>query len=796
MTFALRRSAAVYVLLAPLAAVRLAAQCADGTPPPCEVRAEQVIARATPPPSAAERGRSFLILPFRNITRAPEHEWLVEGSPVLLSDALGQWEEVTVVPPERLAPALRRHGLTPGEVMDEAGVRRVAEETGGWTAVTGEVLATGGRMRVSARAYDVATNRVVVQATGEGDASDPRAAYEQLAGQLLRTAGLDVDAPNLSAATTNSLDAYKAYLQGLSHYHRSEFRQAREWFGAAVRFDSTFAQAYMKLAQSSFTTAEAFQNPQAPGYRYAEKAAALSQRLPRRDRQLIQSLTALLHGQLGVAREGLERLIAADSNDLEALSNLAGLELFDPILVRQGGVERPRGSLNEAARLAKRVLAIDPTRYQSYGTLVGVYSRAGGQGYGRVNALREEQPSLFALLQAWVVRPARVYSAVLRDSIELVPAESLHTIDSDSLDAARRRAREVAKAWLGRWLAATPDAGLANLMASQVYALDERYDVALTFLNRAESLGVEYELFENFAGRRLALFAQLGRYQDALWIADSLMGAGYFKPASILQNPLAQHDAAWVYNLNLLMGRFDGAEQVVKDFRDLVLQQNPMLDSLRALQGTLCYLGCRTDITLPANFPEIPAEFRMTVLDSLLGHLEDLPRGGLIGSHAGAVIGGFFRNAPETDIQRFSERLIKTASRLVKAGRTDLGVGLGIAVAGMDTTRERLEEVFLLLNDIVQREPANMEAHYQIGKVGALTGDHLLLAQRSLEFYLGREVPPEAAPHAHAHWRLGMVYEHMGKIDEAREQYVKALELDPDHARAKAALEKLMEGSN
>jgi tetratricopeptide (TPR) repeat protein len=370
----------------------------------------------------------------------------------------------------------------------------------------------------------------------------------------------------------------------------------------------------------------------------------------------------------------------------------------------------------------------------------------------------------------------------------------LDTIDRDSLDAARQRARAVAKAWLGKWLAATPDAGFANLAASQVYTLDERYDVALTFLNRAESLGVEFELVENFAGRRLALFAQLGRYQDALWIADSLIGAGYFKPASILQNPLAQHDAAWVYNLNLLMGRFDGAEQVLKEFRDLVLQQNPMLDSARALQGTLCYLGCRTDITLPANFPEIPAAFRMTVLDSLLERLEQLPAEGLITAHVGVVVGSFFRNASEADIRRFSERLSKTASRFVKAGRTDVGLGLGIAVAGMDTTRERLEEVFGLLNDIVQREPDNLDAHYQIGKVGALTGEHLLVAERSLKLYLEREVPPEGSPHWAARWRLGMVYEHMGKIDEAREEYVKALELSPDQPQVKAALEKLMEG--
>ena len=170
----------------------------------------------------------------------------------MLADALGQWTEVTVVPDEQLYPALRRHGLQPGSVMDLARLHAVGAETGAWTAVTGEVVVVGDRLQVSARAYDLVTQRLVTHTTFEGRAADDvRSAYEQIATVLLRAAGLEQASANLATATTRSLDAYQAYLRGVAHLNRAEYRQAREALVEAVGIDSTFAQAYAKLAEVS-----------------------------------------------------------------------------------------------------------------------------------------------------------------------------------------------------------------------------------------------------------------------------------------------------------------------------------------------------------------------------------------------------------------------------------------------------------------------------------------------------------------------------------------------------------------
>src|SRR5437879_13406989 len=182
------RGAVVGALLSGRVGTSAGAQCPDGPAPPCR-RGGPRAATTTPPPAERDRARTFLVLPFRNLSRSADYQWLVEASPTMLADALGQWTELTVVPDERLYPALRRHELQPGNVMDLARLRRVAAETGGWTAVTGEVIITGERLQVSARPSDLVTRRQVARTTFEGRATDDvRRAYEQLDLVLLRAA--------------------------------------------------------------------------------------------------------------------------------------------------------------------------------------------------------------------------------------------------------------------------------------------------------------------------------------------------------------------------------------------------------------------------------------------------------------------------------------------------------------------------------------------------------------------------------------------------------------------------------
>jgi TolB-like protein len=587
-----------------------AQQCPDGSPPPCAAR-PRAAARVTPPPPA-ERGRRFLVLPFRNLSRTPDLEWLVEGSPTLLADALGRWQEITVVPDDRLFPALRRNGIVPGTVAEPVRVRRIAEETGGWTAVTGEVLATAGRVRVSARAADVVSGRVLVRAAGEVAAGeDVRGAYQRVAGELLRASGLPGETPDLASATTRSLDAYRAYVEGVGHYHRAEYQRAIVAFQEAVRLDSTFAQAYARLvAATMFLSPNLVLVRGSPAYRYAERAAALASRLPPDARDRVRAIYALLLGQVSASREILERLVARDSGDVDALEALADLEYLDMILVGAPGHERPRGSLDAAARLSKRVLELDPNRRNRYLVLAQVYDLAGGDLPGLMPGFRREGMSFAEMMTGQM---PRIFVPVLRDSLDKVPVESTSTWAPDSLARWRQNARDIARAWVDRWLVASPRDAEAHRTLAHIEELDGRYREALRSLDTADSLGVETR-WEAVAARRMVLLARLGRVVEARRLADSLVTATYFDSVVPMPSPSLE-GPVWAFQLCLLGGDFARSEALLSGLRHGVATVFAA-DSVTATAfagGILSGAGFR-----PYFLIVVPVALRLEALDSAL----------------------------------------------------------------------------------------------------------------------------------------------------------------------------------
>lgn len=132
-----------------------------------------------------------------------------------------------------------------------------------------------------------------------------------------------------------------------------------------------------------------------------------------------------------------------------------------------------------------------------------------------------------------------------------------------------------------------------------------------------------------------------------------------------------------------------------------------------------------------------------------------------------------------------------TLPALARAAADPASTGDAIDIAtqllNLDTTRTARLGVRDQLRRIVRRDSLQLRAHYQLGRIGVLTGQDLDRAVASLELYLRHPAPSHAA----AHWLIGQIEEQRGRPEAARQAYRAALASDSTFARAREALERL-----
>jgi tetratricopeptide (TPR) repeat protein len=119
----------------------------------------------------------------------------------------------------------------------------------------------------------------------------------------------------------------------------------------------------------------------------------------------------------------------------------------------------------------------------------------------------------------------------------------------------------------------------------------------------------------------------------------------------------------------------------------------------------------------------------------------------------------------------------------------------GDARAGLGTVfleQGRFGEARGLWNDLAGNADFAAVAHYQLGKIALLSGTDLDGAVEHFRAYLANRPAPEAPTWADADWHLALVYERLGKKEDAIGALRDALKIDPDHGPAKKDLKRLL----
>ena len=512
-------------------------------------------------PDGVDPRRSILVGFFANTRQDPALDWLRVGGVELLAQSLGRWEDLQVVDAERLLDLARRAELSDGAQLSQGDVIGLARQAGVWTATTGVVVPRGtDSVALTVKVYDVAAERLLATASAVAPAdADLSPAFKSLADQILRVAGVprgsvaDVEPP------TRSIEAYRAYVEGIEARSRWELDRAQDAFARAIASDSSFALAIYELSQVKFGAD--FLSASDSFVVLADRAFRLAAARPPRERLLLTGYHQFVHARFAEAKQTYRELLARDSTIADAWAGLAAAEQYDLTLVRDArGRERLPASYTTALSAYRRALALDGSDHRLYANLASILAQVAldDDNY-RIPAFAEPPPG--DVRTFGYRRPKSWFVPLLIDStIALVPADSLtaryRPATVDSLRAAASgQALEVVRQWLG----IAPDEGVAHLLLVNLHRAEGRYDEALVSLREAERLKAATPI--PFVIYRLWLLLDAGRLQQAADLADSVASV----PA--LSDSLAR-DAAIVTqalaNALMLGGRPGEAEQLVR----------------------------------------------------------------------------------------------------------------------------------------------------------------------------------------------------------------------------------------
>jgi len=359
----MRRAGPVLMVGALLAAgvpVRGAAQCADGSPPPCRV--------SRPVLDSAR----YVILPFAH--REGSQATMLDGADCaeLMSEAFDRWLDVRLADRTRVHDALaRRAARAPFRIGFSTGLA-IARELGAGRLVMGQLWSFADTLHLTVGVYDAARGGPPLkEAKQRVPASSERAsaAFNALADSLVAA---DLGAVvGMGADQTRSTRALHAYSLGERAMRAWDLAGAARQLRSAVAADSNFAHAYVSLGQALLwatdSTAEAMRDRTA----IARRTRALVERLGATDRSLLLAQQAMFQRRWPDACERYREVLKRDSLSFDAWYGLAQCNADDPVVIRDPADSTRfvfRGSWHSAEVAYAKALMLAPSFNFAFGT--------------------------------------------------------------------------------------------------------------------------------------------------------------------------------------------------------------------------------------------------------------------------------------------------------------------------------------------------------------------------------------------------------------------------------------------
>jgi serine/threonine protein kinase/tetratricopeptide (TPR) repeat protein len=231
------------------------------------------------------------VLYFDNLTGDPEQDWLRTGLTDMLVTDLSQITAIKMVGTDRIYSILKDLDMLEDPVTSAEVVRQVADQAGAQTVLLGSFAKAGDTLRINVKVQDATSGEILSTERVDGPGGDNIFnLVDELSGGIRQHFDVSNEAipvysdRMLMNVTTTSVEAYRYYAEGIHLGDQGKDEEAIPLLERAVEIDPTFAMAQRKLAVSLGN-----QDRSAESNIYARMAAANADRLPPREKYLVQA---------------------------------------------------------------------------------------------------------------------------------------------------------------------------------------------------------------------------------------------------------------------------------------------------------------------------------------------------------------------------------------------------------------------------------------------------------------------------------------------------------------------------
>jgi len=205
-----------------------------------------------PAAAVASAPTRIAVLPFENLSRAPDDDWLSGAFSDSITFGLAPLESLVLIPRESIADLLREHDAREGAALSGSVIDSLARVLRVRYYVHGTYQRVGDEIRVVARLVDVASGIIRTQERVTDRSGNLMALQDELARRV--AVSLQV-VPALERRGTVALAAYRAVTEGRGLYGAGLFSEAAAKAEEATRLDGGYADAWALLGKARSRTA-------------------------------------------------------------------------------------------------------------------------------------------------------------------------------------------------------------------------------------------------------------------------------------------------------------------------------------------------------------------------------------------------------------------------------------------------------------------------------------------------------------------------------------------------------------